>query len=749
MDELTRFRKLELTRDWRTGLFRYGFALLAFEALSGTYLFFVKELADADMVLLLAHIALGFPFLISPIMFQLRHRAYSKIWPDRTLSALGAATLAGLHFTFLSGVILTFTGVSAHRILWGSHVAISSLSALLILAYVALALRRIFGLAPTQALPQLRASVRAIVTRVLLLAATLTAICLAVAALLPTFRPEAIVEDYSTPLGTTNPFFPGKARTESGGFVRQELLTGSKSCGTSGCHADTYKQWYDSAHYRTPGPIVSKVRQLLIEEGDAGILFDERGGAHLEEIRKKHPGREAFRLCASCHAPVSLLSGHETPGRSLGTFEQHEGISCVLCHSITKTGKGSGDFEIKPPRNYIFWNSKGALGQFAHETLIRAKPEFHKMTFGKPLYGRSDYCYGCHNRLQYDSWRDSAYNDASLPDKNKECQSCHMEQVAAKDDASAHAKGTVADHRFLSSGIVLPRYYGLDEQFRLTEKYMKDKRILVQLLVPASVRPGATARFAVRIANIGIGHDFPAGPEGDIIEAWPRIVARDASGREILDYGALSKEGHLDEARTRIYRILPRDTNGVPLELDRHRSWRYAQDVLHVIPPKTYDEFVLELDVPADAQGRIRIAADLRYRKPNQRFADWVFGQGKFIVPVVDMASTSAETEVSTDAQTRTRAREAWQATLQNPETSPGLTRRAPEIRYERKVSNTENVIIENAVQALARGEKDRARALLDSLTELTRRRMNVRKLYRRLETGESEPTVRGGAEED
>lgn len=73
--------------------------------------------------------------------------------------------------------------------------------------------------------------------------------------------------------------------------------------------------------------------------------------------------------------------------------------------------------------------------------------------------------------------------------------------------------------------------------------------------------------FIVRIADVGVGHRFPAGPESDLL-ARPEIDIEDEKGNLIFQYGRLDKDNLLDEVRTGILRSVPRDVEGNLMETD-------------------------------------------------------------------------------------------------------------------------------------------------------------------------------------
>ncbi|MEK7233537.1 MAG: multiheme c-type cytochrome [Elusimicrobiota bacterium] len=729
---LDKIRELELRGDWRTRLFRYGFVVIAFETITGVYLFLVTNLAVWEMMFLLFHILLGFVFAIPCVMFLLRHRQYRRLFPDRRYSAVGFSTLAAMFFSLGSGVYLTFVGVSGHAVMWWAHIAASLLCVCGLAAYIWMTLRRFARYIPPERLSFLHRMVIKISLQV-----TTATVLIIVAVIGASFfykepDPRKTIPNYSYSLGTTNPFAPSVLKTSTGGFLKEELFLGSKSCGVSGCHVDTLKQWEDSVHYRSPNKISTVVENLLIRETKNDGLT--RGYLQIDELREKLDGRETFRFCAACHAPVALLSGNVNPGQPQETFEKFEGVSCIACHSVTQTDvPGGSGFTIAPPRRYLFAHSKSKLGQFVHRTLINNKPSSHKNAFMKPFYRESLYCAMCHNRLHYLYWKSSPYNDKKNAQNTKHCQTCHMPQIPSGNDVSSAAKGTVTDHRTLAANMTVPLMYGLKEQYRLTERFLKDKIMALHIVAPKQVCAGKELEFVVRLANVKVGHIFPAGPEADLIEAWTEVVARTDTGQVLFRYGMLDAKGHLDDKRTYVYRVYPVGANGKPLELDRHRSWMFAEDRLHVISPMQYDETLFRFKVPPGVSlRRIRIQARLRFRKHNQHFVDWLVGDGKLKVPIVDLAQDDAEISVVGDSTLANKASKDWLERLDI--LPPELTGFQKKISFDTPVLGQvmalqDKIILNMAQEAFRRADYDKALGCLDRLSTTALRLPYIKKL--------------------
>ena len=74
------------------------------------------------------------------------------------------------------------------------------------------------------------------------------------------------------------------------------------------------------------------------------------------------------------------------------------GITCTACHAIThiNSTRGNGDYTIEESVHYPFAFSTNRFLQFINQQLVKAKPDFHKKTFLKPLQKTAEFCSTCH-----------------------------------------------------------------------------------------------------------------------------------------------------------------------------------------------------------------------------------------------------------------------------------------------------------------------------------------------------------------
>ena len=140
------------------------------------------------------------------------------------------------------------------------------------------------------------------------------------------------------------------------------------------CHQDVYDGWYHSVHhfssFNNPAYLAS-VRET-------------------REVALRRDGNvKASRWCAGCHDPVPFFSGaFANPNfDDVNDPGAHAGITCTACHAITNinSARGNADYTIEEPLHYPFAKSDNTILQSINNTLVKAKPDFHKQMFHLPL----------------------------------------------------------------------------------------------------------------------------------------------------------------------------------------------------------------------------------------------------------------------------------------------------------------------------------------------------------------------------
>jgi hypothetical protein len=682
------------TAEWQHRLLACVAGLLAFETLTGLAIYLLP-FSVPNQVAVLLHTAVGLACVIPYAWYQLRHwRAYR----ERQLTHVkltGYFSMIAAIAAAVSGLVLSYQAVFGNRIGYGwdlVHIIAtfgllaSVLPHILSLVYYA---RR----GTAEGVLELRRAQQQFGRNTLY--ATL-ALGVVVALGAYAYRPVRLVNqlpaDYSYVYGPDRPFAPSLARTNTAQAFDTRSLGGSKSCGEVGCHEQIYEEWSVSAH-----------RYAAMDLGFRAI----------QTSMGQQNGPESTRYCAGCHDPISLFAGTKNLYRDdlTNAVGRDEGISCIACHAIRETDvKGNASYVIAQPTRYMFEMRDGTAGRLVRNFLIRAYPRQHVQSLQHGLFKSPEFCAACHKQFidkeinqvgwvqlqnQYDNWRKSRWNDTLNPRRTIECRECHMRLEPSDDPARGDDRdynrsphdGQHRSHRFLGANQFMPvalKLQGAAEHAALTERWLQGRihipeiadkwrpgpAVPIQLVAPASVRPGQPVDLQVLITNNKVGHDFPTGPL-DIIQSWVEIVVRDQNGDTVYETGQRDAR-HFIHPGSFIFKAEPVDQYGKLI--DRHNLWemvgvRYRRSMF----PGQSDRAEFSFNCPAtsfkrepsaaSASGeigsqsfafrsprgpvtRLDVSARLLYRKVDQFLLNFLFGESSGItapVTVVSQDSTSIE----------------------------------------------------------------------------------------------------------
>ncbi len=466
--------------------------------------------------------------------------------------------------------------------------------------------------------------------------------------------------------------FPSEAKLEGNKLISAESLMMDEYC--LKCHKDAYDDWYHSSHHFSS----FNNKFYLASVRETRKVAMERDG-----------NTRASRWCAGCHDLVPFLSGKfDDPNYDdVNDPTSQAGITCTTCHAVTSVNstRGNGDMTYAEPQHYPFAYSKNTFLQWVNNTLVKAKPEMHKRTFLKPEVHRdSKFCSSCHKvALPYalnhyqDFTRGQNHWDTFLlsgvagggarsfyyPPKDQtaktQCADCHMNLKESSDFGAKDFDGKpgleIHNHLFLGANTALPTLRGRDDIAAKHEKYLKDKKVRVdifalreggeidgRLLGPIrpevpDLKPGAKYLVETVVRTLGLGHPFSQGTV-DSNEIWVEMIAKDSSGGIIGRSGGISDEGEVDRY-AHFINVYMLDRDGK--RIDR----RNPQDIFvplynKQIPPGAGQIVHFGLEVPADVKGPIRLEAKVNYRKFDRKYLDFIFGPGSGPkLPVVVMAS--------------------------------------------------------------------------------------------------------------
>jgi cytochrome c554/c'-like protein len=692
-------------REWRSPLAIAAAGFSLFAALSGLSIWLLP-FSVPNQVTVFLHTLVGLAFLLPVGWYFVRH--WLQYWrkPLSHIQLLGYAGAVAAILCLVSGVILTFQAGLRTKInyAWDAvHIVTTFAILAFVLPHILLLVRRdrkgselSADVSTTQAASHYG---KGALVFTLGLGAV---VALASYAYIPVRLHNQFPDDYSFKYGKDRPFAPSLARTASGTAMDGHLLSGSKSCGTSGCHEQIVREWENSAHrYSAMDVGFQKVQTNMAQQN----------------------GPESTRYCGGCHDPISLFSGSKNlfiETEKLTSLQGYqEGVSCLACHSIRKVDlKGNANYEIVQPVRYMFeleYDQNPSRNiRFLRDFIIRAYPRRHVKDLSKTLFKTPEYCAACHKQFvdkeinnvgwvqlqnQYDNWRQSHWNHPGNPRKTIECRECHMPLVASTDPAAGDASdynrspndGKHRSHRFVAANQVMPVLLKLPDwkkQVELTEqwlrgqydipeiadKWAKGPAVGLDLVTPEQVRPGEDVGVKLIITSNKVGHDFPTGPL-DIIQSWVELTVTDDQGRVVFSSGAVNPKGFIQPG-TFMFKAEPVDQYGNLI--DRHNLWemvgvRYRRSLFPGFSDTTEFSFLCpatapvrakqypqevsyRLDVPKRGTRTLQVRARLCYRKFDQFLLNFLFGEKSGLTaPVTVMSSQTSVIEV-VPARIATRA---------------------------------------------------------------------------------------------
>jgi tetratricopeptide (TPR) repeat protein len=451
----------------------------------------------------------------------------------------------------------------------------------------------------------------------------------------------AVVDKLATKTQEASLFFPALARTPANEYLPAATLMMDTYC--QECHEDVHNKWQYSAHrfssFNNPAYRFSVMKTRENSMSRDGNTHDSR-------------------LCAACHDPVPLFSGaFDDPdfGVTVDSLSS-AGITCTACHAITdiNSPRGNADYTIAEPPHYPFTFSSNPMLQWVNRQLVKAKPDFHKKTFLKPLHMTPEFCGSCHKvhlppELNDYKWlRGQNHQDAYhlsgvsghgassfyYPPKAKhKCAECHMPLEASDDFGAAHFDEsgtlTVHNHQFVGANTALPYMMGsppwvndahqgfLRNALRVDIFGLKSGGTINSLLIAPLrpqvpvLEPGEAYLLETVLRTLTLGHLFTQGT-ADSNEVWLEVTVR--NGNKIIGHsGHRDLDGTVDPW-SHFVNVYMLDREGK--RIDR----RNAEDIFtplynNQIPPGAADVIHYGFQVPEDAVGEIAVEVNLNYRK--------------------------------------------------------------------------------------------------------------------------------------
>lgn len=482
------------------------------------------------------------------------------------------------------------------------------------------------------------------------------------------------------------PFSPSNARTEDGKLIPADQFFRASRCAS--CHKDTHTAWSESLHRNS-------AREPFYKES-VDILENTRGSKLMQH-------------CESCHSPVAVFSGSLTDGSKGPRPMEDEGVSCVVCHSITEARlDGTGSYTIRRPALLAREDGTPVFGDVPDATIMADVPG-HRRAMMRPLLKQAEFCAVCHkssvppqlNNYKfirgfsvYDEWQQSGASTNTVTpyyrrDQQVDCRACHMPKVESANDLAAH-DGSIASHRWIGANTITPLFYGQTKQVELTKAFLENKVISLDIFAlkseatgrfyapldstsanQISLQPGEAVTVEVVVFNRKAAHSFP--PElRDMYEPWVEFEALDSSGKEIFHSGFIKADGTLDES-AHVYKQIILDENA--RAITRHQVWAMKLKAYdNMIPPGRGDVARFRFTMPQESKpgegAPIKLRARVNYRRFIQEYTEHVLRKNhaeSLNVPVVRMA----EAEV----------------TIVNPQESPRKKKNSPPSPSAQKIN--------------------------------------------------------------
>lgn len=500
-------------------------------------------------------------------------------------------------------------------------------------------------------------------------------------------------------------FFPSLARTATGNFIPEKVLHNDQYC--LECHTEAHRTWANSVHrfssFNNP-PYVFSVK------GTRRAMMDRDGNV------------QGSRFCAGCHDPVPFFSGafddpkFDDPNYDLSSDSTAQaGITCTVCHSISHVNspRGNADYTITEPVHYPFAFNQQPFLKWVNRQLIKAKPEFHKATFLKPLHKTPEFCGTCHKvhlppelnaykwlrgQNHYDPfWLSGVSGHAAgsfyyPPKAEKNCNGCHMPNVAVGDEVNFAAtvrddsdQLKTADHQFPSANTAIPQLVkeampdhqaAIDRHREFLEGVMRldifgvrsggtvdgDFSAPLRPQIPV-LQPGKSYLIETVIRTMKMGHLFTQGT-ADSNEVW--LEAKATLGNRVIGHSG-SRDPATQEVDPWSHFV-----NAFVIDREGNRiDRRNAEDIFtalynHQIPPGAASVVHYLLRVPEDAQGEISFDVQLHYRKFDTTYMRLVTDNPDYVndLPIVTLASDRVAFKVARESGT-TEAEESaiptWQ----------------------------------------------------------------------------------------
>ncbi len=424
------------------------------------------------------------------------------------------------------------------------------------------------------------------------------------------------------------PFYPSMLRTDTGKPVTPDKFEKPEIC--MGCHPEIHAQWKGSMHSNA---FVDPVFQALWKMGEK----ETRGFTK--------------NLCGGCHTAIGVVSNDLSfkDGEFATSEIARQGVQCDVCHTIIDSS-----FLETPtyePNNASIVVAPGNVKRGPYKD---SKSPYHKSEYSE-LHTRSEFCANCHQVFHpvsnfhiertYDEWKYSVYAQNDI-----QCQDCHMMPVEKSIEVARTMKKPVNPgrpspmgpkrdnmytHEFVGANFTVPALLGAKGHAGMAEKRLKSAAELA-ISAPKAAKPGSMVTLAVKVTNVGAGHNLPTSLT-EVRQMWLDVSVTDAGGKQIFRSGSLDEKGDLGK-EARIFNAYAVDKDG------QHtvKPWEIVRfEYVKTIPPKGSATESFSFLTPADARMPLEVRAVLRYRSYPQSVANLLLGKDAPVLPIVDMTEKS------------------------------------------------------------------------------------------------------------
>ena len=511
--------------------------------------------------------------------------------------------------------------------------------------------------------------------------ATATVLALIVMAWLQqeTFSPQSLEHDEVNPL-----FAPSFAHTSTNLHIAAKDLDNNGYC--KNCHQDVHEGWMNSVH---------KVSSFNNQSYSFAVN-------NTREFLKKRDGNHvAAKLCAVCHDPVIMFSGEFDKDQDFTNTEIGQaGITCTACHAISHINsvKGNGAYTLTIPEQYPFTRSELPFLQWLNQTLVKAKPDFHKTSYLKPLHKTAEFCSVCHKvalpkalnhykwlrgQDHYDSFFLSGVSGHAVasfyyPDRAKEkCADCHMPMQNSDDfgaiTESFTGESQVHSHYFeaANSGIRYLNKLKPDPINAMLAGSLsidifgikQDGELTGDLIAPLNndnieLQAGKNYLIESVIRTVKLGHAFTQGT-ADSNQVWVEFNVYH-EGELIAMSGGIDEQGNVDDWSYFINAYVL-DKNGNRIDK------RNGEDIFtalynHGIPPGAASVVHYALELPEGMTGEIVLETQILYRKfDSTYYRFFTEDSNKFNdLPIVTLAQDRQNITIKTDASSKLPVISDW-----------------------------------------------------------------------------------------